>query len=156
MAPDDHGSTENTLCSRVDSMTSARPSREDAEAAVEGGALDVDEALRDCTVCIGELRISLSALEFQPVVAPPRRYGAKKRSAADASSNGDAGTAAADEAAAVEAALAAASARKPAPKRWKRTADGWFEKVRATNAGAAAVADGVEVEGAAELMTDDR
>ena len=34
MAPDDHGSTENTLCSRFDSMTSARPSREDAEAAV--------------------------------------------------------------------------------------------------------------------------
>ena len=34
MAPDDHGSTENTLCSRVDSMTSARPCREDAEAAV--------------------------------------------------------------------------------------------------------------------------
>ena len=34
MAPDDHGSAENSLCSRVDSMTAARPSREDAEAAV--------------------------------------------------------------------------------------------------------------------------
>jgi GTP cyclohydrolase I len=34
MAPDDHGSAENTLCSRVQSMTAARPSREDAEAAV--------------------------------------------------------------------------------------------------------------------------
>ena len=34
MAPDDHGSAENLLCSRVDSMTAARPSREDAEAAV--------------------------------------------------------------------------------------------------------------------------
>jgi GTP cyclohydrolase I len=34
MAPDDHGSAENPLCSRVDTMTAARPSREDAEAAV--------------------------------------------------------------------------------------------------------------------------
>lgn len=34
MAPDDHGSAENTLRSRVDAMTAARPSREDAEAAV--------------------------------------------------------------------------------------------------------------------------
>jgi GTP cyclohydrolase IA len=34
MAPDDHGSAGNTLRSRVDAMTAARPSREDAEAAV--------------------------------------------------------------------------------------------------------------------------
>lgn len=34
MAPDDHGSAENTLRSRVDALTATRPSREDAEAAV--------------------------------------------------------------------------------------------------------------------------
>jgi GTP cyclohydrolase IA len=34
MAPDDHGSAENTLRSRIEALTAARPSREDAEAAV--------------------------------------------------------------------------------------------------------------------------
>jgi GTP cyclohydrolase IA len=34
MAPDDHGSAENTLRSRVDALAAARPSRADAEAAV--------------------------------------------------------------------------------------------------------------------------
>jgi GTP cyclohydrolase IA len=34
MAPDDHGSVENSLRSRVDGLMAARPSREDAEAAV--------------------------------------------------------------------------------------------------------------------------
>jgi GTP cyclohydrolase IA len=34
MAPDDHGSADTTLRARVDALTAARPSREDAEAAV--------------------------------------------------------------------------------------------------------------------------
>ena len=107
----------------------------------------IDAALADCTVCIGEMLVSLAALEFNPLItAPPRRYGVKRTVP-----GGDGGEKAAQEtvasvtaAAVVEkdkakekeeaeavaaAAAAVTSERKPRTKRWKQTKSGWFEKV---------------------------